>query len=141
MCALHLLANIWCRTKGYSLNWGHLIEILHYLSCFPCAKLVKIHMQCGKPWFDPWVGKILWRKERLPSLVFWLGEFHGLYSPWSGKMSDTIEQLSLFSIIFHTWVIAIKHILSLPVFISFKREHCPKLKPMTQSAHKILWDF
>ena len=29
--------------------------------------------------FDPWVGKIPWRKERLPTPVFWPGEFHGLY--------------------------------------------------------------
>ena len=27
------------------------------------------------------VGKILWRREWLPSPVFWPGEFHGLYSP------------------------------------------------------------
>ena len=30
--------------------------------------------------FDSWVGKIPWRKERLPTPVFWPGEFHGLYS-------------------------------------------------------------
>ena len=35
--------------------------------------------------FDPWVGKIPWRRERLPSPVFWPGEFHGLYSPWGRK--------------------------------------------------------
>ena len=27
--------------------------------------------------------------------VFWPGEFHGLYSPWGHKESDTTEQLSL----------------------------------------------
>jgi len=27
---------------------------------------------------NPWVGKIPWRRERLPTPVFWLGEFHGL---------------------------------------------------------------
>ena len=45
--------------------------------------------------FDPWVGKIPWRRERLPTPVFWPGEFHGLYSPWGRKESDTTEQLSL----------------------------------------------
>ena len=44
---------------------------------------------------NPWVGKIPWRRERLPTPVFWPREFHGLYSPWSGKESDTTEQLSL----------------------------------------------
>ena len=29
-----------------------------------------------KPGFDPWLGKIPWRRERLPTLVFWPREFH-----------------------------------------------------------------
>ena len=45
--------------------------------------------------FDPWVGKIPWRREWLPTPVFWPGEFLGLYSPWGLKESDTTEQLSL----------------------------------------------
>ena len=44
---------------------------------------------------ETWVGKIPWRRERLPTPVFWPGEFHGLYSPWDHKESDTTEQLSL----------------------------------------------
>ena len=27
---------------------------------------------------DPWVGKIPWRRERLPTPIFWPGEFHRL---------------------------------------------------------------
>ena len=34
-------------------------------------------LQCGTPGFDPWVGKIPWRRERLPTSVFWPGEFRG----------------------------------------------------------------
>ena len=30
----------------------------------------KIHLQCRKPQFDPWVRKIPWRRERLPTPVF-----------------------------------------------------------------------
>ena len=45
------------------------------------------------PAFDSWAGKIPWRRERLPTPVFWLGEFHGLYSPWGRKELDTTEQL------------------------------------------------
>ena len=30
-------------------------------------------------------GKIPGRRERLPTLAFWPGEFHGLYSPWGHK--------------------------------------------------------
>ena len=29
-------------------------------------------------WDDHWVGKISWRREWLPTLVFWHGEFHGV---------------------------------------------------------------
>ena len=39
--------------------------------------------------------KIPWRRERLPTPVFWPGEFHGLYSPWACKESDMTQQLSL----------------------------------------------
>ena len=45
--------------------------------------------------FNPWVGKIPWRRERVPTPIFWPGEFHGLYSPWGCKESDTTERLSL----------------------------------------------
>ena len=45
--------------------------------------------------FHPWIGKIPWRRERLPILVFWPGEFHGLYSPWGHKELDMTEQISL----------------------------------------------
>ena len=33
----------------------------------------------------------LGRRERLPTSVFWPGEFHGLYSPCGHKESDTTE--------------------------------------------------
>ena len=56
----------------------------------------RICLQCGRPGFSPWVWKIPWRRERLPTPVFWPGESHGLYSPWSRKESDTTEQLSLY---------------------------------------------
>ena len=45
------------------------------------------------PGFYPWVGKIPWRRERPPTPVFWLGEFHGLYGPWGRKESDMTEWL------------------------------------------------
>ena len=62
------------------------------------AQLIKNCLQCRRPGFYPWVGKIPWRRERLPTPVFWPGEFHGLYSPWGRKESDTTEQLSLFTV-------------------------------------------
>jgi len=55
----------------------------------------RICLQYRRPGFDPWFGKIPWRRERLPTPVFWPGEFHRLYSPWSSKESDMTEQLPL----------------------------------------------
>ena len=55
----------------------------------------RIRLQCQRPGFDPWVGKIPWRRERLPTPVFWPGEFHGLYNPWSHKELSTTERLAL----------------------------------------------
>ena len=59
------------------------------------AQLVKNPPAVQRPGFDPWVGKIPWRRERLLTPVFWPGEFHGLYRPWDRKESDMTEQLSL----------------------------------------------
>ena len=36
--------------------------------------------QCGGPGLDSWMGKIPWRRQQLPTSVFWPGEFHWLYS-------------------------------------------------------------
>ena len=54
-------------------------------------------LHCGRPGFDPWVGKIPWRKEWQPTPVFLSGEFHGLvgYSPRDRKEQDMTERLTL----------------------------------------------
>ena len=62
--------------------------------------MVKNHLQGGRPWFDPLVGKIPWRREQLFTAVFLPGEFHGQrslagYGAWGHKESDTTERLSL----------------------------------------------
>ena len=70
---------------------------------FLVAQLIKNPPAMWEIWFDLWVGKMPWRTERLPTLVSWPGEFHGLYSPWGRKESDMTEQLSLaikFSLLF-----------------------------------------
>ena len=46
-----------------------------------------------RPGFDPWVGKIPWRRAWQPTPVFLPGESHGQrslvgYSPWDHKESD-----------------------------------------------------
>ncbi|XDA87942.1 hypothetical protein R6Z07M_017623 [Ovis aries] len=54
----------------------------------------RVCLQFGRPGFSPWVGKISWRMEGPPPPVLWSGEFHGLYSPWGRRESDTAERRS-----------------------------------------------
>ena len=54
--------------------------------------------QYRRPGFDPWVGKIPWRRKWQPTPVFLPGKSHGQrhlvgYSPWGHKVSDTTELL------------------------------------------------
>ena len=49
-----------------------------------------------RPGFDPWVGKIPWRRKWQPTPVLWKTpwtEEPGSYSPWGRKESDTTERL------------------------------------------------
>ena len=59
----------------------------------------RIHLQCRKHGFSPWVRKIPWRRKRLPTPVFLLGKCmdRGAWPATvygSHKKSDTTEQLS-----------------------------------------------
>ena len=49
----------------------------------------------GREWLPTLVFFPLEKREKLPTPVFWPGEFHGLYSPWGCKESDTTKRLSL----------------------------------------------
>ena len=55
-------------------------------------------LQCGRPGFCPWVGKISWRMKWQPAPVFLPGKSHGRrslvgYSPWGHEESDMVERL------------------------------------------------
>ena len=45
--------------------------------------------------WETWVRSLGWEdpleKGKATTPVFWLGEFHGLYSPWGPKESDMTE--------------------------------------------------
>ena len=43
---------------------------LQYFWASLVAQLVKNPPRCGRPGFAPWVGKIPWKRERLPTPVF-----------------------------------------------------------------------
>ena len=60
------------------------------------AEIVKNQHVMWRPGFDPWIGKISWRRKRLPTPVFSPGEFHRQrslagYSLQGHKGSDMTE--------------------------------------------------
>ena len=74
--------------------------------------------QCRRLRFDPWVKKIPWRMEWLPTPVFLLGELNEQrslvgYSPWGLKESDMTEGLTLE--FFPLWQLALRFSLEKPL--------------------------
>ena len=66
------------------------------------AQIVKKLPAMPRSGFDPWVGKIPWRKEWQPTPIFLSEELHGQrilagYSPRGHKDSDMTKQLTLYS--------------------------------------------
>ena len=93
--------------RGGVLCWDHLLSRCQYygdsggILGFPGGLVIKkkIFLQCSRPGFDPWGGKIPWRREWLPTSVFLPGEFQGQKSlvgssPWGRKESDITERLT-----------------------------------------------
>ena len=74
---------------------------------FPGGSVVKnlpVMQSCRRRRFDPWFGKMPWRRAWQPNLVYLLGDSRwteepGGYSPWDSKESDMTEQLSLINIL------------------------------------------
>ena len=71
-------------------DWGASL-VAQTVKCLPI-------MREGRPGFDPWVGKIPWRRKRQPTPVLLPGKSHGWrslvgYSPRGRKESDTTERL------------------------------------------------
>ena len=64
-----------------------------YSNLPPIKKKKRIHLHCGRPGIDTWIGKIPWKRDRLPTPVFWPGKSHAQrslvgYSPLGCKESD-----------------------------------------------------
>ena len=57
-------------------------------------------LQCGRPGFDPWVGKIHWRRKWQSTPVLLPGKSHGQrslvgYSPWVAKSWTRLSDFTL----------------------------------------------
>ena len=80
--------------RGGGMNWEIGIDIyIDWASLV--AQMVKNPPATRETWAQSLVGKIPWRRERLPTPIFWPREFHGLYSSCCRKKSDTTERLPL----------------------------------------------
>ena len=73
------------------INATHLVlQNLDGIEASLVAQVVRICLQCRRPGFSPWVGKIPWRREWQPIPVFLPGESHRQrslagYSSWGSQ--------------------------------------------------------
>ena len=61
---------------------------------------LRIYLQCRRLEFNPWVGKIPWRRKWQPTPAFLPGKSHGQrslmgYSPWGHKELVRTERMTL----------------------------------------------
>ena len=92
-----LLGFRWDPSSPIASFFDHSVCFIHHLwhwSGFPGSSIGKESAcQCrrhGRHGFDPWVGKVPWRKKWQPTAVFLPGKSHGQkslvgYSPWCHK--------------------------------------------------------
>ena len=81
----------WAAVYGVTQSWSDLAAAA---AAFIMEESV---LQCRRPGFNPWFGKIPWRREWLFSPQFLLGESHGQrslagYSSWDPKELDMTKQ-------------------------------------------------
>ena len=104
-------------TPRYGINdttsYVYFILCLAKLWASLVAQLVKIRLQCGRLGFDLWVGKIPWIRERLPTPVFWPGEFQDCIAHGVAK-TDMTECFNFHFILYNLWSLLAG--LSLPSF-------------------------
>ena len=99
------------RTWALKLDLTHSTQTVELFWDFPFTSLMEVlafpggasgkepicqYKSCKRCRFDPWVGKIPWRRAWQPTPVLLPGESHGEwslpgYSPWGLKESDTTE--------------------------------------------------
>ena len=76
--------------SGRSTGEG-IVYSLQYSWASLVAQLVNNPPAIQETWTGSLARKIPWRREKLPTPVFWPREFHGLCSSWGGKELDMTE--------------------------------------------------
>ena len=108
-----------------------------------------------RPGFDPWVGKIHWRREWQPTSVFSPGEFHGqrnlvgysLCPPSSLSYNLSLENLGIWAMAFpqyEFWWLHIygagEHVLNPLNFLQIG-SWIQRLEKNWDSIHLVVWSF
>ena len=60
-----------------------LVIIIFTIMGLPCGSVVENALAVRDTWASSRIGKIPWQRERLPTPVFWPGEFHGVAKNWT----------------------------------------------------------
>ena len=60
-----------------------LVIIIFTIMGLPCGSVVENALAVRDTWASSRIGKIPWQRERLPTPVFWPGEFHGVRKSWT----------------------------------------------------------
>ena len=113
----HFLLQGFFPTQGLNLGPLHCRHILYHLNHCRRGDMVQTnrkkntHMEVNiymvpsilLPWFDPWVGKIPWRREWLPTPVFLPEEFHGQWAWWATARGVTQSRLTSTVLVTYMW--------------------------------------
>ena len=118
----------------------------------------RICLQCWRSGFSPWVGKIPWSREWLPTPVFLPGESRGQrslagYSPWGRRVrhdwvtnTNALSSKCIWMVAFKRWHGRLLwHHLAPSLYLSMA-EPCtrpPELQPLGTGSPEILisWNF
>ena len=92
--------------------------------------------------FDPWGGKIPWKRKWQPTLVFLPGEPHGQrslvgYSSWGPKESDTIEHIC--TCFLYTWCLRTTGLKAQEWLLWISG--VPQPWPLAAKTHRVTFDF
>ena len=101
----------------------------HFLGASLGAQTVNNLPAMRETGFDPWVGKIPWRRDRLATPAFLPGESHGQkslagYSPWGCKDSDMTERLTHTHFMNHIYVRMLPYKLYVDCYFESLKVYC-----------------
>ena len=113
----------------------------------------RIHLQCGRPGFDPWIGKMPWRRERLHSSILawripgvtknqtWLSNFHFHFQCLKHKRVRSL-QFSSVQLLSRVWLFGTPWIAarqaSLSITNSQSSPRLTSIESVMPSSHLIL---